>query len=73
MRNAPTEKSPDGLAAPGKGPPERLLQEVAAPTTGMAVAATAVLGAAIVFGVLEAMLGAGAALVVYRTLKKGRR
>jgi hypothetical protein len=47
-------------------------EELSTPTTGAAVAGAIVLGAAFLFGIPEAILGAAAGIVVYRTMKKRR-
>ena len=47
-------------------------KEMKKPTTGAAIAGAVVVGAATLWGVAEAALGAAAAFVVYRILK-GRR
>jgi hypothetical protein len=48
-------------------------KEMTKPTTGAAIAGAVVVGAAIVWGLPEAAIGAAAAYVVYRILEKRPR
>jgi len=50
----------------------RLAEVLRKPSTGAAITGTLVLGAATVFGVVEATLAGGAALLAYRLLRKNQ-
>jgi len=52
---------------------EEATRELKKPTTAAALAGGAIIGAAMVWGLAEAALGATAAFVVYRILKKRQR
>jgi hypothetical protein len=47
-------------------------EELKKPSTGAAIAGALVIGAAVVVGVPETILGATAGIVVYRILRKGK-
>jgi hypothetical protein len=59
--------------AQGKAAVTRWKQAIKGPVTGATVTGAVVLGAVLVFGFAEAAVGAGAAYVAYRILKKRRR
>jgi hypothetical protein len=66
------EENADEMAALGRTTMDRMGEMMRHPAAGATAAGVLVLGAASVFGVIEAALGAGAAYGVYRLQRRRR-
>jgi hypothetical protein len=64
-----TESVSDAVTQ-GKGAVDRITQAMKRPLTGAAIAGGVVLGAAVMFGLAEAVVGAGVAYAAYRVIRK---